>query len=108
MTPVVSVRYEPQLAPCPITRAVDCGDYIIVTNAKKIKVTGKKEEQLVYRKHTMFPGGLKETPYKTMQERKPDEVRQKPLSEFSALICSSLCVDYSPRSVGHVTEEQTA
>jgi hypothetical protein len=56
---------------------VDCGDYVVVTNAKDIKVTGKKEEQLVYRKHTMFPGGLKETPYKVMQQKKPEEVRRR-------------------------------
>ncbi|KAH0588199.1 hypothetical protein H2248_006913 [Termitomyces sp. 'cryptogamus'] len=54
--------------------SVDCGDYVIVTNSRKIKVTGKKEEQLLYRKHTMYPGGLKETPYKQMKERKPDEI----------------------------------
>lgn len=54
---------------------VDCGDYVVVTNARSIKVTGKKEEQLLYRKHTMFPGGLKETPYKVMKEKRPEEVR---------------------------------
>jgi large subunit ribosomal protein L13 len=54
---------------------VDCGDYVVVSNARKIKVTGKKAEQLVYRHHTMYPGGLKEIPYKTMMARKPDEVR---------------------------------
>ncbi|KAG6819137.1 hypothetical protein H0H93_015030 [Arthromyces matolae] len=53
---------------------VDCGDYVIVTNSRKIKVTGRKEEQLLYRKHSMYPGGLKETPYKDMKDRKPDEV----------------------------------
>lgn len=53
---------------------VDCGDYVVVSNASKIAVTGRKEDQLVYRKHSMFPGGLKETPYKVMKERKPDEV----------------------------------
>ncbi|KAG6845517.1 hypothetical protein H0H87_007761 [Tephrocybe sp. NHM501043] len=54
--------------------SVDCGDYVIVTNSRNIKVTGRKEEQLLFRKHTMFPGGLKETPYKVMKERKPDEI----------------------------------
>lgn len=54
---------------------VDCGDYVVVTNSRKIRVTGRKEEQLVYRKHSMFPGGLKETPYETMKQRNPDEVR---------------------------------
>ena len=54
---------------------VDCGDYVVVTNARKIKVTGKKHEQIVYRRHTMFPGGLKEIQYKDMMAKKPDEVR---------------------------------
>ena len=54
---------------------VDCGDYVVVTHSRKIKVTGRKEEQLVYRKHTMYAGGLKETPYQRMQEKHPDEVR---------------------------------
>ena len=53
---------------------VDCGDYVIVTNSRMVKVTGRKEEQLVYRKHTMYPGALKETPYKDMMKKKPDEV----------------------------------
>lgn len=52
----------------------DCGDYVVVTNARNIKVTGKKAQQLVYRHHTMFPGGLKEIQYKDMMRRKPDEV----------------------------------
>lgn len=56
-------------------RAADCGDYVVVTNARNIKVTGKKSQQLVYRHHTMFPGGLKEIQYKDMMRRKPDEVR---------------------------------
>ena len=53
----------------------DCGDYVVVSNARKVKVTGKKAEQLIYRHHTMFPGGLKEIQYKDMMHRKPDEVR---------------------------------
>ncbi|KAM6489350.1 50S ribosomal protein L13 [Amanita muscaria] len=55
--------------------SVDCGDYVIVTNAKNIHVTGRKDEQLVYRKHSMYPGGLKETPYKDMMDKKKaDEI----------------------------------
>ena len=55
---------------------VDCGDYVTVTNAKRIAVTGRKAEQKVYRHHTMWPGGLKEISFETMLERKPDEVRR--------------------------------
>ncbi|KAF8333878.1 ribosomal protein L13 domain-containing protein [Amanita rubescens] len=54
--------------------SVDCGDYVIVTNAKSIRVTGRKEEQLIYRKHSMYPGGLKETPYKDMMAKHCDEI----------------------------------
>ena len=53
----------------------DCGDYVVVTNSKKVKVSGRKEDQMLYRKHTMYPGGLKEIKYKEMMKRKPDEVR---------------------------------
>lgn len=48
---------------------------MIVTNAKKVKVSGRKEDQILYRKHTMYPGGLKEIKYKEMMNRKPDEAR---------------------------------
>ncbi|KAI0066393.1 60S ribosomal protein L23 [Artomyces pyxidatus] len=60
--------------------AVDSGDYVVVTNASKVKVTGKKAEQLVYRKHTMFPGGLKEIKYKDMMAKKPDEIIRQAVS----------------------------
>jgi large subunit ribosomal protein L13 len=55
-------------------KSLDCGDYVVVTNARNIQVSGKKSEQLVYRKHSMYPGGLKETPYETMMENKPHEI----------------------------------
>lgn len=54
--------------------SVDCGDYVIVTNCLKVKVTGRKPEQFLYRKHSMYPGGLKETPYKDMMVKKPEEI----------------------------------
>lgn len=57
---------------------VDCGDYVVVTNSRNIKVTGRKDQQLLFRKHSMFPGGLKETPYKDMMVKNPDEVRSMP------------------------------
>jgi large subunit ribosomal protein L13 len=50
------------------------GDYIVVTNARKVMVTGRKAEQKVYRSHSQFPGGLKEISYATMMEKKPDQV----------------------------------
>ena len=52
----------------------DCGDYVVVTNARQIRLTGKKAEQKVYRSHSQFPGGLKIVPYARMMENKPDMV----------------------------------
>ncbi len=59
------------------TPHVDTGDFVVVVNAEKVSVTGKKAEQKVYRRHTGYPGGLKETSYETMLERKPTEVLRK-------------------------------
>ena len=53
------------------TPHLDTGDYVIVINAEKVKVTGKKIDQKLYRRHTGHPGGLKETTLKVMQEKKP-------------------------------------
>ncbi len=53
---------------------VDCGDFVIVINADKIRVTGKKLEQKIYYRHSNYPGGLKERSLKWMLENKPEEV----------------------------------
>lgn len=54
------------------TPHVDTGDYIIVVNADKIRLTGKKLDQKLYRHHTGYPGGLKEITYRKLMERKPE------------------------------------
>lgn len=53
------------------TPNVDCGDGVIVVNAEKVKVTGAKEAQKIYRYHTGAMSGLREIPYRTMKARKP-------------------------------------
>ncbi|MBQ1843327.1 MAG: 50S ribosomal protein L13 [Lachnospiraceae bacterium] len=52
----------------------DCGDYVIVVNADKIKVTGKKLEQKVYYHHSDYVGGLRSATLKEMLEKHPDRV----------------------------------
>lgn len=52
----------------------DCGDYVIVVNADKIKVSGKKLEQKIYYRHSDYVGGLKSASLKEMLERHPDRV----------------------------------
>ena len=56
------------------TPHVDTGDYVIVTNADQIKVTGKKLDQKIYYHHSDYVGGMKETDLKTMLEKKPERV----------------------------------
>ena len=56
------------------TPHVDTGDYVIVTNAEKINVTGKKLDQKIYYHHSDYVGGMKETDLKTMLEKKPEKV----------------------------------
>ena len=56
------------------TPFLDTGDFVIVINADKIKVTGKKLDQKLYRKHSDYVGGFKETTLKQMMEKKPEEV----------------------------------
>ena len=56
------------------TPHIDTGDYVIVINAEKIKVTGKKLEQKVYYRHSDYVGGMKETKLKDMLAKKPEEV----------------------------------
>jgi len=53
---------------------VDCGDFVIVLNADKVVVTGKKLEQKKYYFHSNYPGGLKERSLAWMLEHKPEEV----------------------------------
>ena len=54
------------------TPNVVCGDYVIVINSEKVVLTGKKLEQKLLRKHSLYPGGLKETPYKEVLAKKPE------------------------------------
>ena len=56
------------------TPFLDTGDFVIIINADKIKVTGKKLDQKLYRKHSDYVGGFKETTLKVMMEKKPEEV----------------------------------
>ena len=56
------------------TPFIDTGDYVIITNADKIKVTGKKLERKVYYRHSDYVGGMKETTLKEMLNKKPERV----------------------------------
>jgi large subunit ribosomal protein L13 len=59
------------------TPHVDVGDFVVVVNADRVVVTGRKAEQRVYRRHSGYPGGMKETSYEQMLARKPAEILRK-------------------------------
>lgn len=56
------------------TPHVDTGDFVIIVNAEKIKLTGKKLDQMNHVYHTGYPGGLKEVPYKRLIEERPERI----------------------------------
>ena len=59
------------------TPHVDTGDFVVVVNADKIQVTGKKLDQKMYYRHSGYPGGLKERTLRDQLERRPTEVLRK-------------------------------
>lgn len=56
------------------TAHVDTGDFIVVTNAHKVRVTGNKANTMKYARYSYYPGGYKETPYKTMMKKHPERI----------------------------------
>ncbi len=56
------------------TPHIDTGDYVIIVNADKVKVTGKKLDQKIYYRHSEYVGGMKETTLKEMMNKKPEFV----------------------------------
>ena len=69
---VLRGKNKPQYTP-----HVDVGDFVVVVNADRVAVTGRKAEQRIYRRHSGYPGGMKETSYEQMLGRKPTEVLRK-------------------------------
>jgi large subunit ribosomal protein L13 len=59
------------------TSHLDTGDFVVIINAEKIKVSGRKLEQKKYYTHSLYPGGIKEEALKDLLERKPEEVVKK-------------------------------
>lgn len=65
-------KHKPEYTP-----HVDTGDYIVVVNVAKIRVTGKKAEDKKYYRHTGFPGGIRETNFAKLHAKHPGRVLQK-------------------------------
>ncbi|HEX5261818.1 MAG TPA: 50S ribosomal protein L13 [Gaiellales bacterium] len=69
---VLRGKGKPQYTP-----HVDTGDFVVVVNAEKIRVTGKKLEQKVYYRHSGYPGGLRERTLAEQLQRRPEEVLRR-------------------------------
>ncbi len=65
-------KHKPEYTP-----HVDTGDYIVVINVEKLRVTGNKAEAKMYYRHTGFPGGIYETNFKKLQQRFPGRILEK-------------------------------
>jgi large subunit ribosomal protein L13 len=65
-------KHKPEYTP-----HVDTGDYIVVVNAAKLRVTGRKAERKIYYRHSGFPGGIKQTNFAKLHAARPERVLQK-------------------------------
>ncbi len=64
-------KHRPQFTP-----HVDTGDYIVVVNAEQVQVTGRKDENKFYYRHTGYPGGIKSRTLQEMREKHPEQIIQ--------------------------------
>ncbi len=69
---ILAGKRNPQYTPY-----IDTGDHVIVLNAAKVRLTGLKAEQKVYRRYTGFPGGLREESFIRLMERRPEKVLEE-------------------------------
>ena len=81
-------KHKPEYTP-----HADCGDFVIIINAEKAVLTGKKLEQKYYRTHSGYPGGLHETKYRLLMQDKPEfamEIAVKGMMPKNSLGASAL------------------
>jgi len=69
---LLSGKLNPQYVPY-----IDMGDHVIVINAQKVRLTGLKSQQKLYRRYTGFPGGLREESFVRLLERKPEQILEQ-------------------------------
>lgn len=97
-------KHKPDYSP-----HLDCGDYVVVVNAAKVKVTGNKQEQKMYRWHTGYPGGLRERVFKKQMELHPNRIitaavsRMLPKNKLRPLRLKRLKVFEGPK---HIYEDK--
>jgi large subunit ribosomal protein L13 len=65
-------KHKPEFTP-----NIDTGDYIVVVNAEKVRVTGRKYTDKIYHRHSGYPGGVKSTTFEKMQQQQPARIIEK-------------------------------
>ena len=78
------------------TPHMDCGDYVIIVNADKIKVSGKKLDQKIYYHHSDYVGGMKETTLREKLNKKPEEVIELAVKPLGRQMYTKLFVYAGP------------
>lgn len=100
-------KHKPEFTP-----HVDTGDYIVVVNAEKIRVTGNKSEGKMYHHHTGYPGGIKSVNFAKMMEKAPEKTIEKavkgmmPRNKLSRTMLSKLKV-YAGSEHPHTAQQPT-
>lgn len=98
-------KHKPEFTP-----NVDTGDYIVVINAEKVRVTGNKTEDKMYYHHTGYPGGIKSVSFEKLIEKAPEQVIQKavkgmmPKNKLSRAMLSKLKV-YAGNEHPHAAQQ---
>src|SRR3989475_8565949 len=75
-------KHKPEYTP-----HVDTGDYIVVVNVAKLRVTGKKAERKTYYRHTEYPGGIRQTSFAKLQDRKSTRLNSSHSQISYAVFC---------------------
>ena len=94
------------------TAHVDTGDFVIIINAEKVVLTGKKLDQKMLRHHSLYPGGLKETPYREALAKKPEFVfeeavrRMLPTGVLGRKMLKKLTVYRGPEHKNHAQKPE--
>lgn len=105
VAPILMGKHKPTYTPY-----VDTGDYVIIVNADKIKVTGRKDQQKVYDYYTHFPGGHRYVTFEEMMEKNPEKVvqlaikRMLPKNKLGRAMLSKLKI-YSGSEHEHVAQQ---
>lgn len=84
------------------TPHVDCGDFVVVTNASKVRLTGRKAQTKTYQRYSYYPGGQKVIPFQTMIQKHPERVihsairRMLPKNKLASQMLSKLKIYAGP------------